>query len=83
MVSRLVAPHGVLTLLTNTLYHLGFTSSLADPYVWYKPSIKPDGTEYYQYVLVYVDDLLVLSHDPEKIMKSLKPFIVLKMVTPN
>ena len=78
MVSRLVAPHGVLTLLTNTLYHLGFTSSLADPYVGYKTSIKPDGTEYYQYVLVYVDDLLVLSHDPEKNHEVIEAFYRLK-----
>ncbi len=32
----------------------------------------------YEYVLVYVDDLLVLSHQPDKIMKALEDFYRLK-----
>jgi len=38
--------------LANTLQHLGFTSSLADPDVWYRSAVKPDGFTYYEYVLV-------------------------------
>jgi hypothetical protein len=34
--------------------------------------------EYYEYALVYVDDLLVLSHQPDKIMKALQDFYRLK-----
>jgi hypothetical protein len=60
--------------LANTLHHMGLQSSLADPDVWLRPRCKPNGFEYYEYVLVYVDDLLVLSHDGEKIMKSLEDF---------
>ena len=37
---------------------LGFTSSLADPDVWYKPMTKQDGTKYYAYLLIYVDDVI-------------------------
>jgi hypothetical protein len=48
--------------LAGTLKSLGFTSSLADPDVWYRAASKPDGFEYYEYVLAYVDDILVLSH---------------------
>jgi hypothetical protein len=46
----------------NTLHQLGFLSCLADPDVWFRPATKPCGFQYYEYVLVYVDDLLVLSH---------------------
>jgi hypothetical protein len=65
--------------LAGTLQALGFTSSLADPDVWYRAATKPDGFQYYEYLLVYVDDLLVLSHTPVIIMKALKIFIGLKM----
>jgi len=64
--------------LANTLHHMGFTSSRADPDVWYRAAIKVDGMENYEYVLVYVDDLLVLSHQPDKIMKALEDFYRLK-----
>jgi hypothetical protein len=59
--------------LANTLQTLGYTSCVADPDVWYHATIKPDGFHYYEYVLVYVDDLLVLSHQGHKTMKALPP----------
>jgi hypothetical protein len=64
--------------LASTLQSLNFTSSLADPDVWYRPAVKPDGFQYYEYLLAYVDDILVLSHEPVKIMKSLEDFYRLK-----
>ena len=33
-----------------------------------RKSAKPDGTPYWEFVLCYVDDLLVISHDPKKVM---------------
>jgi hypothetical protein len=64
--------------LAGTLQALGFTSSLADPDVWYRAATKSDGFQYYEYLLVYVDDLLVLSHTPVIIMKALEDFYRLK-----
>jgi hypothetical protein len=64
--------------LVNTLTTLGFTSCLADPDVWYGENTKPDGFQYYEYVLVYVDDVLTISHDSERIMKALAEFYHLK-----
>jgi hypothetical protein len=64
--------------LANTLQSLGYTSCLADPDVWFKAAMKPCGFEYYEYVLVYVDDVLVLSHQPEVTMKALETFYRLK-----
>ncbi len=57
---------------------MGFTSSLADPDVWFRPAVKPDGFQYYEYVLAYVDDILALSHDPQKILMTLSNFYRLK-----
>jgi hypothetical protein len=48
--------------LANTLHQLGFTSCLADPDVWYRAVSKYDPFPYYEYIIVYVDDLLVLLH---------------------
>jgi hypothetical protein len=46
--------------------------------VWFRSATKECGFEYYEYVLVYVDDLLVLSHHPELTMKALESFYRLK-----
>ena len=34
-----------------------------------KPSVKPDGKEYYEYVLVYTNDILCISHDARGTME--------------
>lgn len=47
---------------------IGFKSSEADPDVWMRPAVKPDGEEYYEYILVYVDDILCISHKARETM---------------
>lgn len=64
--------------LANTLHIMGFMSSLADPDVWFRAAVKPDGFQYYEYVLAYVDDILALSHNPQKILSTLSNFYRLK-----
>ena len=56
--------------ISSTLYDLGFTSSLAHPNLWYKTAAKPDGFEYYAYDLIYVDDILAISHSPKETMEQ-------------
>ncbi|KAL7581422.1 hypothetical protein ACA910_022004 [Epithemia clementina (nom. ined.)] len=60
----------------SSLRELGFESSLADPDVWRRRSTKRDGTPYYEYLLVYVDDQLTVSENPKAITDALsaKPF---------
>ena len=58
-------------MLTQTLRDLGYVSSKAHTGVRLKAKTKHDGTEYYAYVLVYVDDLLHLHHDPDTFMNLL------------
>ena len=57
-------------MLAQTLRDLGYVSSKADPDVWLEGK-KIDGTEYYAYVLVYVNDVLHLHHDPDTFMNRL------------
>ena len=47
---------------------MNFTSSLADPDVWFKVNTKPNGDKYYTYILVYTDDVLIIDTDPSRYM---------------
>ena len=58
-------------MLAHILRDLGYVSSKADPDIWLKSETKPDRTEYHAYVLVYVDDVIHLHHDPETFMNRL------------
>ena len=65
-------------LLAETLHDLGYTSSKADPDVWFRPAVKSDGFEYYEYVLCYVDDVLCISHQPMLTMSDIRKKFTLK-----
>jgi hypothetical protein len=39
--------------LRSCMHHIGFYSCPADPDVWMRSAIKSDGTEVYEYVLLY------------------------------
>ena len=51
---------------------LELQSSLADPGVWLKAATDKTGNEYYTYILVYVDDLIIVEKDPRKYMSVLQ-----------
>ena len=57
--------------LARRLDEIGFWSSIADPDVWMRPAVKPDGEKYYEYMLVYVDDILCISEDPFRPMQQI------------
>ena len=40
---------------------IGFTSCQGDPDVWMRPSKKDDGTDVWEYFLLYTDNYLVIS----------------------
>jgi hypothetical protein len=65
-------------LLAETLVKLGYKPSYADPDVWMRPAVRPNGTEYYEYVLCYVDDVLCISADPMKTMRGIQADFKLK-----
>lgn len=57
-------------LLAKQLNMIGYTATRGDPNVWYHPIQKGDH-KYYEYVLVYVDDLLAVSFNPQQTMDEL------------
>lgn len=65
--------------LRSCMKHLSFTSCPADPDVWMRPAKKSDGLAYYEYILLYTDDTLCISENPEKILrKELGKYFTLK-----
>ena len=56
--------------LRDCMRRLGFTSSNADPDVWFRRSKRATGEEYYEYVLLYVDDVIVISEHAEKVLRE-------------
>jgi Reverse transcriptase (RNA-dependent DNA polymerase) len=56
----------------QSLNDLNFLSCRSDPDVWRRAASKPDGTTYYEYILVYVDDCLIVSLDPQTILNTLQ-----------
>ena len=58
--------------MAKYLDELGFLSSDAVPDVWLRPAAKDNGEEYYEYILMYVDDILVISHRGREVLESLQ-----------
>ena len=52
---------------SDTLLRLRFVPSKADADMWIR-----DCGDYYEYMAVYVDDPIIVSKDPMKIIKELK-----------
>ena len=64
--------------MAATLRDAGYQSCQADRDVWMRKNAKPDGTRYWEYILCYVDDILVISHEPQKVMDMLGKHYTLK-----
>ena len=56
--------------LQSCMQFLNFTSCPADSDVWIRPAIKSDGSKSYEYVLLYVDDALVVSENAESVLRN-------------
>ena len=56
--------------LHSCIEFLNFKSCLADPNVWMRPAIKSDDNTYYEYILLYVDDTLVVSENTQSILHN-------------
>jgi hypothetical protein len=60
------------TLQRTICEELGFEMTTADPDVYRRHAVKKDGSEYWELLLVYVDDILVISGDPQNILNHLQ-----------
>ena len=54
--------------MRSCMEFLSFRSCIADPDVWMREARKSDGSIYWEYVLLYVDDVLVISENSEKVL---------------
>ena len=59
-------------MLNAMILDMGFAPTVADLDVYRRANAKPDGFEYYEYILVYVDDILIIPHDPDLHLKQIK-----------
>ena len=48
--------------------HLEFRSCYANPDLWMRRAQKSDGTPYWEYVLLYVDNALCISENAEHVL---------------
>ena len=58
--------------LAGVLRDIGYLFTKGDPNVWIQPAVKPDGIEYHEIVLCYVDDVLAISATPMKNIEGIK-----------
>lgn len=56
--------------LRECMWHLDFKSCPADPDVWMRPATKDDGSEYYEYILLYTDDALSIGANAERVLRK-------------
>ena len=56
--------------LRKCMAELGFESLKADPDVWFRSPNRKNGENYYEYSLLYVDNILVISDCAESLLKD-------------
>ena len=59
-------------MLAQAIEEMGFTSTIIDSDVWRRRAVKPSGEEYHALLLVFVDDILIISHEAVKHIDALK-----------
>ena len=64
--------------LAGVLHDLSYVTSKAYPDVWIRPAVRPDGSEYYEMALCYVDEVLVIAAEPMKTMDGIRAVFKLK-----
>ncbi|KAL7476537.1 hypothetical protein ACHAW6_002394 [Cyclotella cf. meneghiniana] len=60
--------------LVRCLCKIGYRSCLADPDLWLKEQTDRKGSRYYAYILCYLDNFLVVHHNPGHIVDRLTAF---------
>ena len=57
--------------LSENLRLIGFNPSRADPDMWMRLATR-DGAEYYEYLVCYVDDLIIVSHKAKEVIQEVR-----------
>jgi hypothetical protein len=65
--------------LDECMKHLGWHPCRADRDLWMKAETRPDdGVLYWAYILIYVDDILCVHHDPGALLAKLDEYFKMK-----
>jgi hypothetical protein len=65
--------------LASFMRQMGYTSCKANPDLWMKVELRPDNNfKYYSYILIYVDDILVIHHNATSVLAWLNKYLPLK-----
>ena len=57
---------------------MGYVSCLADPDLWIRKAVKDCGEEYYEYILLYVDDAMAIGERPRDQLEELDKYFKMK-----
>ena len=64
--------------IEETHHDIGFKPTKADTDGWIHPAVKPYGSEYYEYIMCYINDIVSVSLDAKYILQSLQGQFKLK-----
>ena len=64
--------------LPERRYKMRFKYCISDSNISMRPSVIPDDKEYCDYLIIYVDDILLISIDPDAAMNQLREQLKLK-----
>ena len=64
--------------LDETFKAMGYKYTESEPDVWLKCSMKPNGFDYYKYIILYVHGIIHLTEDTKPDMNILKQVCRLK-----
>jgi hypothetical protein len=65
--------------LTSCMDHLGWNPCLANQYLWMKEKTRPDdGVKYWAYILIYVDGILCVHHNPWTSLAKIDKYFKMK-----
>jgi hypothetical protein len=65
--------------LASCMDHLGWKPCLSDQYLWMKEETRPDdGVKYWAFILIYVNDILCVHHEPVMSLDQIDKYFKMK-----
>ena len=64
--------------LRECMEMLKYESCLADPDLWIRKAVNDEGNQYYEYMLLYVDDCLSVSQHPREALEEINKYFPMK-----
>ena len=64
--------------LRDCMEHLGHESCKSDPDVWMRSATRTYGQDYYEYILLYIDDCLCISENPKPALLQVEEYSPIK-----